>query len=139
MTRLCLTLFLALLLGGCSSNTKIDRSKQIGSVQRFFVISNANDSRALDRHIANALRSHGLTAEAGPKTMMPDDAQAVVTYQDNWTWDFGDRLMYLQITVRDARSNQPIANMEYGAKIPKKQPPAQVIADLVNRLLAADK
>lgn len=140
MPRLFLPLLFALLLGGCTSiDTQIGRAQDLAGVQRYFVIANANDSRGLDRHLVNALRARGLTAESGPRTMMPDDTQAVAIYQDNWTWDFGDRLMYLEITVRDIRSNQPIGTMQYRAKIPGRQPVGEIIADLVSRLFAAEK
>ncbi len=133
-------LLLVLLLGGCSSiDTQVDQNKQLHQVQRFFVLANPSDSRAIDRHIVNALRAHGLTAESGPRTMMPDDTQAMIHYVDNWTWDFGDRLVYLQIRVRDLRSGEPLGTMEYAAKIPGRQPVARVVSDLVDRLFGPAK
>jgi hypothetical protein len=140
MPRLLLTLLIPLLLGGCSSiDTQIDRTKPLGSIQRFFVLANGNDSRALDRHIVNALRARGFTAESGPRTMMPDDTEAVIHYVDNWTWDFGDRLVYLQIGVRDQRSGEPIGSMQYSARIPGRQPVGEIITGLISQLFAAEK
>ncbi|AOS43175.1 hypothetical protein Verru16b_00218 [Lacunisphaera limnophila] len=131
---------LCLLLGGCASvDTKVERAEDLARVQRFFVIANANDSRALDRHLVNALRARGLTAEFGPRTMIPDDTQAVITYQDSWTWDFGDRLMYLEVTARDVQSRQPLGLMQYRAKIPGRQPVGEIITDLVTRLFTPAK
>jgi len=140
MPRLLLPLLILIFLAGCSSiDTRINRGKQLAGVERFFVIANANDSRALDRHIANALRSRGFTADSGPRTMAPDDTQAVVHYLDSWGWDFGDRLLYLEITVRDMASGEPIGSMQYSAKIPSRQPAATIIDDLIARLLSGEK
>ena len=142
MPRLLRSLLLLslLLLGGCSSiDTTVARNAKLAGVQRFFVLANANDSRALDRHLVNALRARGLTAESGPRTMQPDDAQAIVSYHDNWTWDFGDRLVYLQITVREIPTGEPLGSMEFRAKIPGRQTPAETITDLVAQLFTDRK
>ena len=109
MQRLVPLSFLLLLgvLAGCSSyDTQVAKGRSLTGVQRFFVLSNPNDGHALDHQIANALTNRGYQAESGPLTMMPEETQAIVTYQDHWTWDFGDHLVYLQISVRDQKTNQ---------------------------------
>ena len=104
-------------------------------MQRFFVLSNLNDNRALDHRIAEALKARGRTAEVGPLTMMPDDAQAVVSFQDNWAWDFGEHLVFLKITVRDPSASQPYAHVTFSARVPLHEPPAQTVDRLVGALL----
>src|SRR3954470_13844759 len=102
LLRLFLVVSLAVALGGCATfDASVDSGRSLKKVERFFVLSNLNDNHALDQQIAAALRAHGRTAEVGPLTMMPDDAQAVVAFQDHWTWDFGEHLVFLRITVRD--------------------------------------
>lgn len=136
---LLLTLF-ALLAGGCAtSSTQVQPFASLEGRQRFFVLANANDNRAVDRRIANALRARGFTAEHGPRTMMPDDTQVLVTYEDRWSWDFGDRLNYFRLTVRDARNAQPLAGGEYFAKIPGRQSLDDLIATFLDRMLAGKK
>lgn len=140
MPRPLLPLLLLCLLGGCTSiDTQVDHTQDLAGRQRWFVIANANDSRGLDRLLANTLRARGLTAESGPRTMMPDNTQAAVTYQDSWTWDFGDRLMYLQVSVRDARTDRLVGTAQYRVKIPGRQPPSEIIFDLLDRLFADGK
>ena len=130
----------ALLLGGCATyDAEIVRGKSLAGVSQFFVVSNLNDNHALDHRIAEALQARGLQADIGPLTMMPEKTQAIVTYQDRWTWDFGDHLVYLTINARDALSNAPIAAVTYSVSIPKREPLPVTIAGLVDRLFPAKK
>ena len=123
---------------GCASY-HASHSRSLEGTRRFFVLSNANDNRALDHQIANALRARGFTAETGPITMMPDDAQAVVTYQDQWTWDFGDHLVYLQVSVRDRKSTQNLASATFSTRLPTRTPTSGIVDGLVGKLLEDGK
>jgi hypothetical protein len=127
---------LATLLGGCASfDASVDSGRSLKQVQRFFVVSNLNDNHALDQQIATALRAHGRTAEVGPLTMMPDDAQAVVTFQDHWTWDFGEHLVYARINVRDPSASQSYGYVTFDARVPLHEPPSTTVKRLVDALL----
>lgn len=127
---------LGFLLGGCASfDATIDRGRSLRDMQRFFVLSNPNDNRALDRQIAQALKARGRTAEVGPLTMMPDDTQAVIAYQDRWDWDFADHLFFLQITARDPLASQPYASATFSTRVPLREKTAATVDQLVGALL----
>lgn len=127
---------LALLLAGCASfDASLDSGRSLKDVQRFFVVSNLNDNRALDHQIATALRARGRTVELGPLTMMPDDAQAVVAFQDHWAWDFGEHLVFMKITVRDPLKSQPYGSVTFSARVPLREPAAITVRRLVDALL----
>ena len=135
--RALLILGLALGLGSCASyETQAEKGRSLVGVKSFFVISNLNDNNALDRHIVAALKAHGLKAEAGPLTMMPDDAQVIISYQDHWIWDFGDHLVYFELSARDRKSEQPFMSTSFNAKIPKHEEAPVTVARMVDRLLA---
>ena len=140
LTRLLLVLGSGLLPGGCASyDTQVARGQSLAGLQRFFVVSNLNDNHALDHRLAEAIKSRGFTAEVGPLTMMPDDTQAIISYQDRWAWDFGDHLVYLAINARDARSNAPVSAVTFSAKIPLREPAPVTVDRLVDRLFAGKK
>lgn len=127
---------LALALGGCASfDASIDSGRSLKKVERFFVVSNLNDNHAIDQQIAAALRAHGRTAEVGPLTMMPEDTQAVVAFQDHWAWDFGEHLVFLRITVRDPLKPQSYAAVNFNATVPLREPPTATVKRLVDSLL----
>jgi uncharacterized protein YceK len=126
-----------LLLSGCASfQSSIEPKRTTKGVQRFFVVTNLNDNHALDHQIAASLKARGRSVELGPLTMMPDDTQAVVTYQDQWTWDFKNNLVYLNIAVRDPLARQPYATATFGAKVPLRDPVPAIVDRLVADLLA---
>jgi hypothetical protein len=132
-------LLLALVFfSGCASYSAV-HSRSLEGMRRFFVLSNANDNRALDHQIANALRARGFEAETGPITMMSDNAQAVVIYQDQWTWDFGDHLVYLQVSVRDRKSTHNLATATFRTRLPTRTPTSGIVQGLVDRLLEGGK
>lgn len=135
--RLLFLALLGLLLGGCASfDATVESGRSVKKVQRFFIVSNHNDNRALDQQIATALKAHGLTAEVGPLTMMPDEAQAVVTYADSWAWDFGEHLVFLKISVRDPTKEQSYASVTFSATVPLHEKTAVTVSRLVDSLLA---
>lgn len=136
LTRVLLAAVLALLLGGCASfDASVEGGQSLKGVQRFFVVSNLNDNRALDHQIAQALKARGLTADVGPLTMMPDDTQAVVTFSDHWAWDFGEHLVFLKINVRKPSQEQPYASATFSARVPLREPATATLNRLVGILL----
>lgn len=136
LIRMLAILGLALLLGGCATfNGTADKGRSLKEVKRFFVVSNTNDNHALDQQIATAFKTRGRTAEVGPLTMLPDDAQAVVAYQDQWAWDFGEHLVFLKITVRDPLASQSYDSATYSARFPGKETVPGIVGQLVTRLL----
>ena len=136
LARALVLLGLALALGGCASyHAQMDRGRNLSKVQRFFVVSNLNDNHGVDHQIVEALKAHSREAESGPLTMMPDNTQAVITFQDHWTWDFGEHLVYFQLSVRDTESQQSFGTASFSAKVPLRENASVTIARLVDQLL----
>lgn len=130
----------ALLAGpGCSTVTAQTVNHGVVGKKRIFVQSNQNDNNALDAQIVAALKARGYEADRGPLTMMPDDTEVVVTYEDHWSWDFGDRLAFLQINARDRRTGQPYGTAHYRAKIPGGKSVDKIIGELIDRIAADAK
>ncbi len=133
-----LVLLLACLLSGCTSySARTTPGADLGERQRFFVRSNLNDSHAIDRHIAAALTSRGRSAEVGPLTMMPADAQVVVEYEDKWVWDFGEHLVAMNITMKEPKSGKPLGSTFFTARMSMIRDPSAVVARMVDELLKA--
>lgn len=131
-------LLLGLWTGGCSSfDTQMESGPSLAGLQRFSIVSNLNDNHALDHHIAEALKARGFTAEVGPLTMMPENAQAVITFEDHWSWDFGEHLAFLKIAVRNPPSPQSFATVTFSARVPLRQTTPEIVGQLLDRLLPA--
>ncbi len=136
LLRACALVSLALAFSGCTtSSVQMEHGRSLKKIQRFFVVSNLNDNHGIDHQIAEVLKARGREADAGPLTMMPDNNQVIVTFNDHWTWDFGDHLTFLQISVRDTKSEQSFAAVTFSAKIPSRKDPADIVTSLVDELL----
>jgi len=127
------------LFAGCSSYEARPAGPKVASQKSIFILSNSNDNNFLAEQIVSALKSRGYDSSCGPLTMMPDDTQVLVTYEDHWTWDFGDHLAYLQIIARDRRTNQVYGNAVFRAKIPTKKSIPKIIGELIDRILTDAK
>ena len=134
-----LTLALGLILAsGCNSVTaRIEPGQSAVEYERFFVRSNLNDSHALDQHIAAALAARGHTVESGPLTMQPANTEVTVTYEDRWAWDFGDHLVYLNISMRESRSGRQIGTTVYRSRFKMGRNAPDIATRIVNEMLDA--
>ncbi|GAB1490016.1 hypothetical protein MASR2M8_24730 [Opitutaceae bacterium] len=133
---LLLVLVAALVTSGCASyQSQVDRSRPTDGYERFFVQANLNDNHAVAQLIASTLRTRGVEADSGPLTMLPSDAQVVVTYQERWTWDFGEHLVYLRIALRDVATDTPIASAVFNGPVAINKDPPDVVARLIRELL----
>ncbi len=101
--------FLVLLLPACSLTTQVEPTAHPNRLNHIFVEHRLSDGRHIDELIARELRSLGYDASAGPLTMMPDGTEAIVAYQDEWTFDFTTYLIELDVAVREVKSGNQIA------------------------------
>ena len=140
LTPPALLLAAGLLLGGCASfDGNVDKAHNLAGTQRFFVVANNNDNHAIDRRIAEALVARGHTAESGPLTMMPENTQAVVTFQERWAWDFGEHIVFLKIDVRGPEDTFPFGSATFEARVPSRDTVPVIVGRLVDQLLKENK
>lgn len=129
---------LAVLLAGCTSfDAQVEPGRDLQLYQRFFVQSNLDDNQAIGAMLVRALQARGREAELGPLTMLPPSAQALVTFQDRWTWDFKNHMVALRIVILDARSRQPIAVASFTGPTALTVDAPEVVERLVDDLFAA--
>jgi hypothetical protein len=128
-------LSIALLFSGCSSiDTYRMPSVDLSRVRTFFVVHRLADNHRVDETIVAHLRSLGYEAAAGPLTMMPQHAEAVVTYHDYWAWDFKTYLIQLDLEIRQAHTNRPMARGSYRQPTIIPKSPAAVVEKILTPL-----
>lgn len=102
------------LLAGCATvNTRMEPKVNLRNLKHVFVQRNLNENHGMDGMIVRYLKARGIDASSGPLTLMPPDATAYFTYQDQWEWDFKDTLIALNITVRNANTDRVMAEAAY--------------------------
>lgn len=138
-SALCL-LFSALVFTGCGSyDAQLMPGQNVAAVKHFFVLTNPNDTHGINHQIVAALRARDRVVETGPATMIPDETQVVVTYEDHWSWDFGDHLVYLQVSVQDRRTRTPMANGRFSTRVASRKPVPTIVGEVVGQMLGERK
>jgi hypothetical protein len=136
---LALPVFLLLLsvFTGCST-VQVDRkpSTDLSKLQHFFVEHRLNDNHGIDLLIVEELKKLGKDTSVGPMTMLPDNAEAIVAYDDDWTFDFTTHLTTLQIRVRDARKDTQLASGSFFQRSVTRDAPADIVHRVVTSIFA---
>jgi hypothetical protein len=137
--RFCVILIVLMaFLGGCATYTaQIERDVSLASYRRLWVKTNLDDNHSIDRVLVEVLRSRGFEAESGPLTMMPRDKQVIVSFRDQWTWDFKNHMAVLEVTLQDVRTEKQIASASFVGPASLTLSPRDVVERLVGDLLKA--
>lgn len=124
-----------LLLAGCSSVETHEAPKvDLSSIKRFYVEHLLTDDHHIDDIIVAELKAMGKDASDGPLTMMPDNTEAVISYEEVWEWDFKSYLIALQIDVRRAHTDHPLAQGDYRQPNPVPKSPEAVVHIILAKL-----
>jgi hypothetical protein len=137
MTRAALQFILGmsavLLLGACTHlNTQVDPSAHITQRSHIFVEHRLADGRGIDQVIVAELQRLGYDASAGPLTMMPDNTDAIIAYEDTWTFDFTTYLLELDVAVRDPHTGKQIALNHYTHPSIFGTDPTRIVAKVID-------
>ncbi len=136
--------FLLTVLVGLTSGCVVTQLKSevvpgndLKALKKFYVIHLASDQRGVEKLIADRLNIMGYQATAGEKSAMPDDAQAIVTYQDKWMWDITMYMIELNVQIRQPKTEMAIATgHSLRTSLARKSPPEmveEVLTDLFKK------
>jgi hypothetical protein len=101
----------ATLSTGCAVNRatgSVDPTTDLKSLKTMYVVKIPEDSGGTNVLIADKLRSKGVAVTTGTEPP-PNNIDAVVTYIDRWMWDITMYMLELTVTIRDPKSNFPLA------------------------------
>jgi hypothetical protein len=127
---------LAALFAGCSSvNTRsvID----LKDFKHIYVLHRLTDDHHIDEMFVRELQRLGHDASSGPLTLLPENADAILTYEDRWEWDFKTYLIELNVELHTARTEKKLADGRYYAASPKSRAPDEVVHELLASLSKA--
>jgi len=118
---------------GCA-NLSTRKVMPLDRFQRIYVQTSLTDNHHLSEYLVAELRRHGREASSGPRTMMPETTDAVLTYTDRWAWDFKDYLIELTVEVHTARANKKLADGRYYQPSIKTKATEAVVAEIITPL-----
>jgi len=123
---------LALLLAGCTStSTDTRHAAELAKVTHVYVEHRLNDNHSLDQLIVQELQHLGYDAAYGPLTMMPENVQAIVSYEDDWAFDFTTHMVSLEIRVRASPKDQAFGSGHYYNRGVSRVPPEKMVHEVV--------
>ena len=120
---------------GCSS-TSARKIIPLDRFQRIYVERRLNENNRLDEIMAAELRRLGRDASSGPLTMMPENTDAILTYDARWAWDFKTYLIELNVELHAVRPHKKLADGRYYQPSIKTKPPAEAARAILEPLFA---
>lgn len=130
-----LVLATALAAVSCSS-VSTRKVVSLDRFQRFYVEKRLNENYHLDELLVAELQRLGRQASSGPRTMMPENTEVLVTYDARWTWDFKTYLIELDLEMHTIFPSKKLADGRYYQPSVKPKPPAEAIRGLLVPLFA---
>ena len=126
-------LALGAVLAGCSS---LDTHKEtdLSAIQRIYVEHHLTDNHRIDQAIVADLKARGYEASCGPLTLLPDNTQAIITYEDRWAWDFNNYLIELRLEMRENFTGKPLATGHYHQASALTKSPPEVVRQILDPL-----
>ena len=101
---------LASLTTGCANRAtgSVNPSTDLSALKTMYVRHYPSDNTGVNLEIADKLRSKGVTVMTG-NVAPAGHFDAIVTYVDKWRWDITMYLLELTITLRDPKTEMPLA------------------------------
>ncbi len=126
----------AVALTGCTHLvTRSLPNANVGHYKHIFVEHRLADSYGIAEEMARQLNEMGYDASAGALTMLPGNAELIVSYEDMWTWDFNTYMIEIDMQVRSARTDKILAVGHYfRPSMIFGHPPASMIHELLAKL-----
>lgn len=99
----------ALMTTGCANRAtaKIDPNARLDTIQTMHVLKIPDETANISTMIADKLRAKGY--QVSTSTEKPQNVDAIVTYVDRWMWDITMYLLELTVTIRDGKTEFPLA------------------------------
>jgi hypothetical protein len=101
------------------------------------VVKLVKDERGINVMIADKLRTRGYLVTTGNNA--PGSVDAMVTYADKWMWDITMYMLELTITVRDPKTEFPLAvGNSFHTSLTRKAP-VEMVDEVVENILKESK
>lgn len=125
---------------GCTSLKRhVPPDRDTTTVREVFVVTNLNDNHRIAPQLVLSLQALGLRASHGPLTLLPPSADAVLHYDDRWSWDFGEHMTYLRLNLHDPGEVRPYAYATRTKYVANSTDVRSALAELAGELFRPQK
>jgi hypothetical protein len=126
---------LMLFLGGCASTqSNLAPGVDVTTLQTFFVEKLPADNRGVERMISDDLNLRGFESTYGPALPADSPVDALVTYQDRWTWDITMYMLRLDVQVRDPQTRRVLASAQSYRPSLQRRSPENMVNEVLNEI-----
>ncbi|MBU3557195.1 hypothetical protein ICN18_06085 [Polynucleobacter sp. Ross1-W9] len=133
--RALILVFTAIFMTGCVNRQSVTvaPTTDMSALKTIYVLHQPKDKERIDTLIADNLRLRGVKASNGDGPA-PSNVDAVITYVDKWMWDITMYLLQLTVTVRDPKTEFPMATASSYHSSLTRLPPVDMVAETINNI-----
>jgi hypothetical protein len=131
----------AVVSSGCAINratASLDPSADIEALKTMYVKKQAADNGGTNVLIADKLRTKGVAVTTGAEPP-PSNVDAVVTYVDRWMWDITMYMLELTITIREPKTDFPLATGNSLYTSLTRLSPKEMVSEVIDNIYKAEK
>jgi hypothetical protein len=124
------------LFTGCVSklNSDLAPGADLSAIKKVYVVRLDKDERGVEKLIADRLSTLGLEATAGERLRIPEDVDAIVTYQDKWMWDITMYMIELRVQIRKPKTEVALASGHSMRSSLVRKSPAEMVDEVVTEI-----
>ena len=125
---------------GCAVNratATVDPAAKLDTLKTFHVKAHEKDDRGTDKLIAENLRNRGYKVSTGAQPPGPVDAS--LTYVDKWFWDITMYMLELTITIREPKTDYPLATGNSFHTSLTRKSPTEMVDEVIGNILKEGK
>jgi len=131
----------ASITSGCAVNRatgSVDPSADLSALKTMYVKRIPEETGGTNVLIADKLRSKGIAVTTGTEPP-PSNVDAVVTYIDRWMWDITMYMLELTITIRDPKTDFPLATGNSFHTSLTRLSPQEMVNEVVDNIYKGSK
>lgn len=137
--RLFVILFVASsLTTGCRNlaTANVNPTTDLSTLKTMYVKHYPSDNSGVNQEIADKLRGKGVTVSTGTGAP-PSNVDAIVTYVDRWMWDITMYMLELTVTIRDPKTEAPLATGNSLHTSLTRMPQTAMVDEVINNIYSA--
>lgn len=126
----------ALLTNGCAINRAtalVDPATKLSDLKMMYVQKIPEESRGINVLIVDKLATKGVKATTG-EGPPPEGIDAVVSYIDRWMWDITMYMIELTITIRDPKTDFPLATGNSFHTSLTRLSPKEMVSEVIDNI-----
>lgn len=132
---------IATMTTGCAVNRasgSVDPSADLSALKIMYVKKIPEETGGTNVLITDKLRSKGVVVTTGTEPP-PSNVDAVVTYIDRWMWDITMYMLELTITIRDPKTDFPLATGNSFQTSLTRLSPQEMVNEVVDNIYKGSK